>query len=401
MVGGCAWAGGCPARPCSVPRGLIARHRLPRSPVALQGQVNRVPPSPDASALLLRRPKIQATMPRDPFAWALVGPGRIAHRFAEAVTAWPGSRLHRVLGRDAGRAAAFAARWSLPGQPAVGVADDLPALLADPEVQAVYVATPHAGHAGVVRQCLLAGKPVLCEKPLAPTLAQARDLVALARSRRVFLMEALWTRLLPLYRGLRPRLDEGVIGAVRAVQSSFCFAAPFDAHSRLFDPALAGGALLDIGIYNLALTRWALEPTPGRCPEPTAIDVQGVLAPTGVDQRVTGQLHFPGGVVSQFVCAFDTCADNSLRLCGEAGVITVPGGFWGATEAVLQAQGQPAQTLQAPFRINGFEEQIEEVQRCVRAGLIESPHIPHAETLGLMGWIDTLLQRLGVRYPFD
>jgi predicted dehydrogenase len=335
------------------------------------------------------------------FVWAVIGPGRIAHRFAEAVNSLPGARLHGVYGRDAANAAAFAARWSVPGQTPVTACPDLQALLADPRVDAIYVATPHASHGALVRQCLLAGKPVLCEKPLVPSLAQARELVALSQARKVFLMEGLWTRLLPVYAGVRRWLDSGAIGAVRCIQSSFCFAAPYDPHSRLFDPALAGGALLDLGIYNLALTRWVLEPTPGACPEPATWHVDGVLAPTGVDQRVAATLGFPGGVVSQFVCAFDTTADNALHIFGETGAITVPGGFWGASQAVLQPAAQPAQTLHAPLRINGFEEEIEEVMRCVREGRVESPRIPHGETLALMGWMDTLLQRLDVRYPGD
>lgn len=335
------------------------------------------------------------------FSWAVIGPGRIAQRFAEAVTALPGTRLHAVHGRDAARAGAFAQRWSGDGRAAVRVEADLDTLLADARVDAVYVATPHASHGDFVRRCLEAGKPVLCEKPLVPTLAQARALVALSRERRVFLMEALWTRLLPVYAGVRRWLDDGAIGAVRALQSSFCFAVPYDATSRLFDPALAGGALLDIGIYNLAMTRWALEVGPGACPELTALHCSGVRAASGVDQRVVAQLCFADGVSSQFVCAFDGCADNTLRIHGAAGSITVAAPFWEATRAVLARPGEQEQPLHRPLRINGFEEQIEEVMCCVRAGRTESPRLPHAETLGLVGWMDRLRAQLGVRYPFE
>lgn len=334
------------------------------------------------------------------FAWALIGPGRIAHRFAEAVSALPGAHLRSVFGRDLARAQAFARRWTLPGQ-APQAEPDLDALLADPQVHAVYIATPHASHGAIVQRCLDAGKPVLCEKPLVPTQAQAHELVALSRARGVFLMEAMWTRLLPAVVGARRWLDAGEIGAVRAVQSSFCFAVPYDPASRLFDPAQAGGTLLDIGIYNLAMTRWALEAAPGACAEPVDVQVQGVLAPSGVDQRVSATLVFAGGVVSQFVCAFDAVADNALRISGERGAITLPDRFWEATTAVLTRPGRPDQTLQAPLRINGFEEEIEEVMRCVRAGRIESDRVPHAETLALLGWIDRLRAALSVRYPFE
>jgi predicted dehydrogenase len=335
------------------------------------------------------------------FAWAIVGPGGIAHRFAEAVHGLPGTHVRSVLGRDGARAGHFVADWSRPGKPAPRVVPDLDALLGDAGIDAVYIATPHSAHAAFIRRCLLAGKPVLCEKPLVPSLAAARELVSLARERRVFLMEALWTRFLPVYARVRDWLNSGAIGQVQAIQSSFCFHAPFDPGSRLFSADLAGGSLLDIGIYNLAVTRWVLEVALGACPDATSLRAEGTRAPTGVDQRVAGTIHFPGGVVSQFVCALDGTADNSLRIFGDRGWICIGPGFWGATEATLSRLDGPATTVQAPFRINGFEEEIEETMCCVRAGLTESTRMPHDETLAIVGWLDELRRQIGVRYPFE
>ena len=215
------------------------------------------------------------------------------------------------------------------------------------------------------------------------------------------MMEALWTRFLPIYAQVRTWLRTGAIGKVQAIQSSFCFAVPFDPTSRLFNPALAGGSLLDIGIYNVAMTRWVLESALGACPNPVSLRVEGILAPTGVDQRAAATIVFPGGVTSQFVCGFDGVADNALSIFGDRGWIGLPQRFWEATEAVLSRPGQPPETVQAPFRINGFEEEIEETIRCVRAGLTESPRMPHAETLAIIGWLDELRRQLGVVYPFE
>lgn len=338
------------------------------------------------------------------FGWAIVGPGRIAHRFAEAVHRLPGTHLAVVQGRDAGRVQAFAAGWSRDGAPPVRATADLAEALALPGVDGVYVATPHAFHGGGVRAALEAGKAVLCEKPLVPSRAQAEPLVALARERGVFLMEAMWTRLLPLYGRMAGWLaggDGSAIGALRGLQSSFCFPAPFEAASRLYDPALAGGALLDIGVYNLAVTRWALHAALGHCPEPTGWHVGGRLAPTGVDERVWATLEFAGGVTSQFTCGLDGAADNSLRLLGARGHVVVPRTFWEGTEALLQRDGQAPETVQAPFDINGFEYEVQEAVRCARAGLVESPAMPHAETLATLGWMDTIRARLGLRYPFE
>jgi predicted dehydrogenase len=335
------------------------------------------------------------------FAWAIVGPGRIAHRFADAVHRMPATYVRSVLGRDAGRAMPFVADWSRPDKPAPQVAPDLDSLLRDPGVDAVYVATPHSAHAMFIRECVLAGKPVLCEKPLVPSLALASQLVALAKERRVFLMEALWSRFLPVFPLVREWLASGAIGRVQAIQSSLCFQVPCDPRSRLFDAELAGGSLLDIGIYNVALTRWVLESALGACPDPARLQARGTLAPTGVDQRVVGSIEFPGGVTSQFVCAFDGTADNSMRIFGERGWISVGPRFWEATEATLSQRNQPPATVHAPFRINGFEGEIEEAIRCVRAGAVESAQMPHGETLAIIGWLDELRRQVGVRYPFE
>ncbi|MDT7838499.1 Gfo/Idh/MocA family protein [Aquabacterium sp. OR-4] len=335
------------------------------------------------------------------FAWGLVGPGRIAHTFAEVVQQRAGMHLHTVQGRDAARAQAFAGQWARPGRPVPQVAASLAQMLADPAIDGVYIATPHAQHVQAIEACLLAGKPVLCEKPLVATQAQAQRVVALAQARGVFLMEALWTRFLPLYAGVRQWLAAGEIGAVQHVQSSFCFAANPDPAGRMWNPALAGGALLDLGVYNLALSRWALESAPGNCPPLARLHVDGALAATGVDRRVAGTLVFEGGAVAQFVCAGDGKGENALSIQGERGHIRVAEPFWGATQATLQRPGEPVLTLDRPHEINGFEGEIDEAVRCVRAGLGESPAMPLAETLVLAGWMQEIRRRLGVVYPFD
>ena len=337
----------------------------------------------------------------DTFNWGLIGPGGIAHRFAAALNGLPGARLHAVLARDAQRGASFAGQWAREGSAVPTVHTELQAFLDDPAVQAVYIATPHDSHARLASACLQAGKPVLCEKPLTPTLAQTRALIELSASRRVFLMEALWSRFLPVYDQVAGWLRSGVIGAVRTVQSSFCFNLPFDARHRAFDPQLAGGAMLDIGIYNLALTRFVLENSLGRCPEPERIVASGTLAPTGVDQRVGGMLVFPGGVIAQWVCGFDATSDNALVVNGEQGSIRLPQRFWEGTRAVLALKDQADLVCEAPLRINGFEGEVEEAMRCIGSGLLESPRMPHAETLALARWNHEVLRQLGVRYPFD
>ena len=335
------------------------------------------------------------------FGWAVVGPGKIAQRFADAVTQLPGARLAAVHGRDPGRADAFARTWSAPGAAPLPVFADLETMLGNDAVDGVYIATPHAFHAASIRRCLMAGKPVLCEKPMVANAALATELVALSRQRGVFLMEALWTRFLPIYATVSEWLASKAIGEIRGLQSSFCFNPPFDPGSRLFDPAQAGGSLLDLGIYNLAMTQWVLQAALGACPEPDSITATGLLGPTGVDHRIAASLEFPGGVVSQFQCGLDGSADNSLRIFGERGVITVQPRFWEATAATLQRTNEAAEEVQRPFQINGFEGEIQEAIRCIARGEIESPAMPHADTVTIAGWMDRIRAIVGVKYPFE
>ncbi|NCT85531.1 MAG: Gfo/Idh/MocA family oxidoreductase [Comamonadaceae bacterium] len=327
----------------------------------------------------------------DLFRWGVIGPGGIAHRFAAALAGVPGARLAAVLARDAAKGQAYAARWRRDGQAPARVTTALPELLADPAVDAVYIATPHSHHGEYVRAALLAGKPVLCEKPLVTTLAQGLALVELARERGLFLMEALWTRFLPAYELAGRLLRDGAIGELRAMQSSFCFASPYDPLHRQWNPALAGGALWDIGIYNLAVTRWVLQQLNGGvCPEPVALDVQAELAPSGVDAAVTATLRFPGGVTSQFRCGFDAASLNTFEALGSRAALRFPLDFWQAEAVELVERKAPVQRFAAPFAVNGFEGEIAEAQACIRAGRIESPRMPHAETLALLGWMDAI-----------
>lgn len=326
--------------------------------------------------------------------WGLVGPGGIAHRFADALATRTDAALQAVVGRTPARTQAFAERW---GGHAV---TDLDALLADPAVDAIYIATPHSAHADVAAACLRAGKPVLCEKPLAANAAQAQALVTLARERGVFLMEALWTRYLPALRMAETWLQEGRIGRVRTLQSSFGFHMPFDAAHRTFSPALAGGALLDIGIYNLSLSQWVMA-LQGVHAAPR-MQALGVLAPTGVEQRCAVQMQYADGTLSQFSCAFDSHHDNALRIYGERGCIVLGPHCWEPTQAQLHVHGEAPQDVQAPFAHNGFEYQLDAAMAAIRAGAIEEPRIPHAQTLAVLQQVDELRRQLGaVRFPFE
>jgi predicted dehydrogenase len=339
------------------------------------------------------------------FRWAIVGPGRIAHRFAEAIAGIENTRVVCVQGRALARAQAFADKWSVnadANQPGnrIRATTNLDDVFAA-DIDAVYIATPHAFHADVIRACLIAKKPVLCEKSMVTDAATARELSALAHAQNTFLMEAVWTRFLPIYATIGEWLRAGEIGTMRAMQSSFCFHAPWDPTSRVYDPAQAGGALLDIGVYNLTVTRWALAAVYGACPPVEEIQIRAKLGVTGVDHSLTATLHFAGGVHSQFYCSVEGASENAFRIYGEHGSITIEPYFWAATKATLSRTGKAPLTIEKPWRINGFEGEIEETMRCVRTGKVQSSVMPLQETCDTLEWMDRIRAQIGVRYPFD
>ena len=326
-------------------------------------------------------------MTSTPFGWAIVGPGAIAATFARALRGVEGARLQAIWGRDARKAQEFARHLGLDAR---CVSAQLEGLLGDPRVHAVYIATTHDAHAEFAARALAAGKPVLCEKPMSLCEADTRRLCALSREHGVFLMEGLWTRMLPLYRELAKRLGAGAIGELRSVHSSFCFAMPYAAGSRLFDPARGGGALLDIGVYNVAMSRWAVQCAQRAPARVVSRALHSRLAPSGVDLADVGTLRFDGGVLAQFTCAFDRAGANALELQGSEGCIRVPRDFWSAQQAEhMHADGR-CESLQLEHAVNGFEYQIAEAMRCIRGGLRESPCMPHEESVALARELDAL-----------
>lgn len=323
------------------------------------------------------------------FRWGIIGPGRIARKFAVGLAAVDGARLQVVASRDGERARRFARQFN-----ATRWVEGYQALIDADDVDAIYIANPHHAHAKATRACLDAGKPVLCEKPLTVNAAEAQPLIELARRRGVFLMEAMWSRFIPAWRQVHQWLREGAIGAPRMLSSHFGAALPYQPDERWLDPEQAGGVLLDMGVYNLSMSQWVLGA------DPESFEVAGLLAPTGVDARVAGTLHYADGACSQFSCNFQVNTDNDFRIAGAEGSIAIAAPFWCSQDIALR-QGRHETRICRPLRANGYEYEIEEVMRCVREGRAESESMPLADTLGTLRLMDAMRQRLGVRYPFE
>ncbi len=324
-----------------------------------------------------------------PFRWGVLAPGRIAHRFAQALESVEGAGLYAVASRSQERGQAFAQRYRASVH-----YDSYEALADDPEVDAIYIASPHRFHHAQARLCLEAGKPVLVEKPFTVSASEAADLIALAQRQNLFLMEALWSRYLPVWRQVREWLDEGSIGGVTLISSTFCFRAERDPSDRKFNHDLAGGALLDLGVYNISLSQWvAGEP-------PTETRALAYIGDTGVDELTAGTMAYPRGVVSQFACSFLVDGVNEMAIYGTKGRIRVHPNFWEPTRATLVVDGKE-RAVSLPFRRNGFEYQIEEAIRCVRSGKGESDTMPLAATLASMNTMDQIREQIGLRYSFE
>jgi len=328
----------------------------------------------------------------NPFQWGIISPGKIAHTFAKGVEAIPDAKIVSVASSSKERAKAFAKEYGV-----ANAYDDYEALVTDPNVDAVYVSSLHHQHFKHTLMALEAGKPVLCEKPFTVNAAEAKQLIDTAREKNLFLMEALWTRFLPIYSVVRDWLDEGRIGEIKFLHSTFGFRAKWDKNSRLFNPNLAGGSLLDIGIYPLAVSQFVL----GEFPKSFKVDA--LLGKTGVDERFSAILRYENGVSSQFTSTFLAQAVNDFYIYGDKGYIRIHPNFWGASDATLRLmkKGKKKKTISKPFRATGFEYQTEEAMRCIRAGLLESPVVSHEYTLSMMMLMDAMRSEIGLKYPFE
>lgn len=322
-----------------------------------------------------------------PIRWGILGLGRIAGKFALGLQSVPDAKLVAVGSRTAEKATAFAAEFNVPR--AYGSYE---AMLGDPEVDAVYVATPHPMHHEAAMLCIKAKKAVLCEKPFTLNARECRDLIDCARQENVFLMEAMWTRFLPPMAQVRDWLAQGVIGEPRLLTADFGYRTEWNPAGRALNPQLGGGALLDVGIYPLALASMVFGGSPvkvtGHC----------YLGETGVDEQSAMLLSYRGGALAVLTCAVRTHTPHEARIMGTEGAIYLPG-FWHATEVTLTRTGHAAETV-VPERVgNGYNYEAVEVGRCLRAGLKESPVMPLAETLTSMCTLDELRRQWGLVYP--
>jgi len=319
-----------------------------------------------------------------PIRWGFLGAGGIASAMA-ADLHHGNNTLYAVAARDAERAAAFAARFG-----ATHSHGSYRAVIEDPAIDIVYIATTHPFHREQALMAIDAGKPVLVEKPLTLNAPQAREVLTAARRRGVFAMEAVWMRANPLILQAQKIVASGVIGDIVAVHADFSIGVDFDPGHRLYDLANGGGALLDLGVYPMHFAWLFL----GR---PDTQQVLGTLSPTGSDETVAIQWGYASGATAQLRCAMTAPTPGHATIAGTTGSISVEPVLLKQERLVVSAKdgGEPRVTDNQ----SGYGPQIEEVERCLRNGLLESPVAPHADTIAILELIDRARADLGVRYP--
>lgn len=315
--------------------------------------------------------------------WGILGPGRIAGTVAADLALVEGATPLAVASRSIDRARAFAGEFGF--ERAYGSYDEL---LADPDVDAVYVATPHAQHHAVTSTVLAAGKPVLLEKAFTCTLAAAADLVAQARAADVFLMEAMWTRFVPNVVRLRELLADGVVGQVRQVHADLGFVGPTDPADRLWDPAQGGGATLDLGVYPVSFAQMVLG-------TPSSVQVRGTLTASGVDAEAGMLLGYPSGELALLSSTLLGASPGRALVIGTEGRILIDPRFHHPHRIVVQRDGRADELVELEPLGRGYAHELQEVDRCLAAGLTESPAMPLDDTLSVMAVLDDALTQLG------
>ena len=363
--------------------------------------------------------------------WGIWATGTIARQVASDFRLVRGAALHAVASRKIERAKSFASRYGV-----VRFYEGLEPLLRDPEVAAIYIATPNHRHLADCLACIEAGKAVLCEKPFALSLAQAQRIVTAARERRVFCMEAMWTRFIPAVVEAKRWIDSGAIGAVRLVQGNFAYPVLAGPNSRFFDPKLGGGALLDRGVYLISIAQHLLG-------SPQSVRGIACIGASGVDEQSAYQLVWPDGAMADLSASLRVYGSNELIIAAEDGLLRLPEPFYRAHRLILKSHPRrhfvadgpdPPKTRVAqkifqtvhqlpaagllqrrlgplltvfrrgrvrtlPFAGNGYQFELSEVTRCLREKRTESPVMSLDDSLAVMRTMDALRLQWGLTYP--
>ena len=319
--------------------------------------------------------------------WGIVGAGNIANKFAKAVKNVKGAELTAVASQSEGRGRLFADKYDINN-----VFTSYEEMASSELVNAVYIATPHPFHKPCAEIFLNAKKHVLCEKPVCVNVKQAVELENCAKENGVFLMEAMWTRFLPAIKEAVEIANSGEIGKIRSVKADFCYSTTPDEESKIFRNDMAGGSLLDVGIYGLNFAAIFL----GDNPE-SVISLSDVV--DGVDCQTNVLIKYPNGTIASVSSAIDVKKPETGYIYGTKGYIVLPQ-FYGAQELIVNS-GNDERHISKPSIGEGFEEEIIEACQCINSGKTQSDVMPMSESIRILEQMDYIRKQINLKYSFD
>lgn len=324
--------------------------------------------------------------------WGILACGKIAKKFAADLKLVGDGELVAVASRDIERAKQFASEY-----PAKYVFGSYEELVNCDEVDAIYVASPHSHHHEHTLLCLNHGKAVLCEKAFAINQHQAKEMIDLARSKKIFLMEALWSRFLPHYLKVREMIAEGKLGELKGVLANFGFKPPEPVSPRLYQPELGGGSLLDIGIYPVFLAQSILG-------VPDSITAKMDPASTGVDEQCSMVFHYKNGMTANLFSTLAANLETDADIFGTQGRIRLTNRFYEPSATIQYYPDIITPRTIIPIEKEpgwGYQHEIRHVNKCLQQGLTESPVWTLDDTFKLMQTLDAIREAMGLRYSVD
>lgn len=324
----------------------------------------------------------------DKVRWAILGAGKIAHSFAQDFTVVKNAELVAVASSDKSRAETFAKEYNLP------LAYSYNELYDSSDVDAVYVATTHNFHYEQCIQCLKHGKNVLCEKPVTLNDKQFKELARLSQEKKVFLMEAMWTYFLPPVMKAKQWLQEGRIGNLKVVEAGFGFPMEKNFTGRMYNIELAGGALLDLGVYPVAFSQYFTNK------KPDSIMASGVLTATGVDER-TGMILQFGDTTATLFCSMVNIMANKAMLYGEKGYIEIPEFFKAAAVSLYDAKHNLLDKFEDERTTKGYNYEIQHANDAILHGKTESEIMPHSKSNEIQEIMTEVRRQIGLIYPSE
>ena len=319
--------------------------------------------------------------------WGILSTGRIASVFAGELSLLPEAELVAVGSRSGDSARRFAQEFNVSR-----THDSYAALANDPDVDVIYVATPHPMHKDNCLLCLQAGKAVLCEKPFTINAGEAAEVIELAQEKQLFLMEAMFTRFTPALVKARQLLDENAIGDVLAMSADFAGRAAFDPQSRLFAKELGGGALLDLGVYTVSLASMVFG-------APSRITSMAHLGETGVDEQAAIVLGYDDGAMATLFTSLRVGTPNEVIISGATGRIKLHTPIFRPQRLTLSLDGKDDEDIDAPYVGDAYSYEAAEVMKCLGEGKLQSEIMPLEETLEIMRTMDEIRSQWGLKYP--